>query len=135
MKLCILVALLLLVLPFGKTAIWPQLVRKERKQLSGGNVRTGQSGCLVPLCYVYWSRASRGLHIIEWGYGPRLTDLISLVFWYAFAFYSSHPHRRRGPLSRTGLPSPFPVVAFQCKGLDEWLQLAHQKASPAKGPW
>lgn len=33
------------------------------------------------------------------------------------------------------VPSPLPVVAFQCKWLDEWLQLAHQKAGPAEGPW
>lgn len=63
-----------------------------------------------------------------------LTDLISLVFRYAFAFHS-HPVRT-GAEARlpTALPSPLPVVAFQCKWLDEWLQLAHQKATaPLKG--
>lgn len=75
------------------------------------------------------------LHISEQGYGPRLVDLISLVFWYAFAFHS-HPTRTGAEAHLpTVHPSPFPVVAFQCKWLDEWLQLAHQKASPAKGPW
>lgn len=73
--------------------------------------------------------------ISEQGYGSRLTDLISLVFWYAFAFHS-HPTRTSAEAHLpTVLPSPLPVVAFQCKWVDEWLQLVHQKTSPAEGPW
>lgn len=71
----------------------------------------------------------------EQGCGPRLADLLSLVFRYAFAFHS-HPTRTSAEAHLpTVLPSPLPVVAFQCKWEDEWLQLAHQKASPAEGPW
>lgn len=67
------------------------------------------------------------------GHGPRLTD--SLVFRYAFAFHS-HPTRTSAEAHLPAvLPSPLPVVAFQCKWVDEWLQLAHQKAGPAEGPW
>lgn len=112
-------------LPLGSSvvfgsAVWKQPFSnnsgyKERKQLSDGNSCAGQSGCLVPLCYVYWPGASRGLHISERGYGPRLTNLISLVFWYAFAFYSSHPHRRRGPSLPQSSPPPFLLLLFNVK--------------------
>lgn len=71
----------------------------------------------------------------EQGHEPRLADLFSLVFRYAFAFHS-HPTRTSSQAHHpTVVPSPLPVVAFQCKWLDEWLQLAHQKASLAEGPW
>lgn len=80
-------------------------------------------------------KQSMAARIGEQGHGPRLTDLISLVFRYAFAFHS-HPTRTSAEAHLpTVIPSPLPVVAFQCKWVDEWLQLAHQKASPAEGPW
>lgn len=62
--------------------------------------------------------------------GPHLFGILVCI-----CFLSIPPAQAQRPVSHTVLPSPFPVVAFQCKGLDEWLQLAHQKASPAKGPW
>lgn len=85
--------------------------------------------------YTAPEQAGGNVCIGEQGYGPRLTDLISLVFRYAFAFHS-HPTRTSAEAHLpTVLPSPLPVVAFQCKWVDEWLQLAHQKANPAEGPW
>lgn len=65
----------------------------------------------------------------------RLMDLISLVFRYAFAFHSHPTSTGAEAHLPTVLPSPLPVVAFQCKWVNEWLQLAHQKACPAEGPW
>lgn len=95
-----------------------------------------KKGCLDPLCEVYyptscWGAARNG----EQGHGPRLADLFFLVFRYAFAFHSHPTHTSSQAHLPTVVPSPLPVVAFQCKWLDEWLQLAHQKASLAEGPW
>lgn len=101
---------------------------------------TGQKGCLDPLCSVYCPTAGWGKTKYGWTYwwagawaptdGPPLFG-ISVCLCFSF---TSHPHRRRGTSPHNPL-LPLPVVAFQCKWVDEWLQLAHQKASPAKGPW
>ena len=80
-------------------------------------------------------KQSMAARIGELGWWCRLMDLLSLVFRYGLAFYS-HPTRTSTEAHLpTVFPSPLPVVAFQCKWVDEWLQLAHQKASPAEGPW
>lgn len=109
---------------------------KNRKELSGENAHTGQKGCLDPLCLVYCPKACWGekVHFGEQGHWPWLMDLISMAFWYAFAFHS-HPTCTSTEAHLHSPPLPLPVVAFQCKWGDEWLQLAHQKASPAEGPW
>lgn len=62
-------------------------------------------------------------------------DLVSLVFRFAFTFHSHPTGTAAEAHLPAAIPSPLPVVAFQCKWAHEWLQLAHQKAStaPAKG--